>query len=238
MTQRESGIGCYCSTLIIVWYGLHISYTSKANSVDPLGPSASHQPDKPGRLSGQGDQKPETASPGREANVTPSSDPASGLGGGNGRPDGGCVYPRRPESHTAAATAQDTSRGISLPRPRLASLAQQRSTPSTRAATGDRQRQCRRHNDSTTPQARTPSSRQNHRPLRGSSMLAIATQRVPPPPLPIPPALSLTVSSKRHGQRVRVCLALQETTGYTVNTPARQEGRLDATWQRRALSTG
>lgn len=69
----------------------------------------------PARLSGQGDQKPETASPGREANVTPSSDPASGLGEGEG---GQMAVVSAPASQPAVARTQDTSRGKSLPRPR------------------------------------------------------------------------------------------------------------------------
>lgn len=71
-----------------------------------------------------------------------------------------------------------------------------------------------------------------------SSVLACATERVPPPPLPISPALSLTVSSKRHRQRVRVCPGTTgEATGYTVSTP-RQEGDLYCYMAKKGLRRG
>lgn len=183
----------------------------------------------PARLSGQGDQKPETASPGREANVTPSSDPASGLGEGEGGQTAVVSAPGQ------TASRRSHPRYVSGKISPTSSPAQLSSTRSTRAPTG--RRTGSRHSPGG-PSTRkvNPSSLQNHWPLRRSSILACATERVPPPPLPISPALSLTVSSKRHRQRVRVCLGT--AGGYLLHCQHTSKARgetFTATWQRRVL---
>ena len=50
--------------------------------------------------------------------MTPSSDPASGLGEGKGGQTAVVSAPGQPASQPAVARTQDTSRGKSLPRPR------------------------------------------------------------------------------------------------------------------------
>lgn len=193
-----------CSTLIIV-YGLHISYTSKANSVDPTEPfslaSAARLRTNPASLSGQGDQKPETASPGWEANVTPSSDPASGLGEGKGGQTAVVSAPGQPDRQPFLAPKIRLGENLSHV---LASPTFVHSLHPRCYGRADRQpSRCRRPHDSQgeplvppEPPAITtllrPGLRDRARP---SSSLAYFSC-----------PLSLTVSSKRHRQRVRVCL--------------------------------
>lgn len=118
------------------------------------------------------------------------------------------------------------------------SPAQLSSTRSTRAATGGRTGSRHGAGGPTTRKV-NPSSRQNHRPLRRSSVLACATERVPPPPLPISPALSpLRCLQKDIDRELGSVSALQEATCYTVSTPARQEGDLYCYMAKKGINTG